>query len=84
MSKYPIDRLKHHVTGAIERGEKEPIEAIVDEEPTYSIIRFYKGEHERETIATGLTREEAKEHCSDPDTEGCNSKGKYFDGFEEE
>ena len=28
MSK-PIDRLKHHVTGAIERGEKQAIEAVV-------------------------------------------------------
>ena len=26
----PLDRLKHHVTGAIERGEKKPVEAQVD------------------------------------------------------
>ena len=26
----PLDRLKHHVTGAIERGEKTAIEAVVN------------------------------------------------------
>lgn len=25
----PLDKLKHHVTGAIERGEKEAVEAVV-------------------------------------------------------
>ena len=29
----PLDRLKHHVTGAIERGEKE---AIVEERPYFA------------------------------------------------
>jgi len=29
MTKKPLERLKHHVTGAIERGEKTAIEAVV-------------------------------------------------------
>tara|TARA_B110000483_G_C17848841_1_gene409553 strand:+ start:128 stop:382 length:255 start_codon:yes stop_codon:yes gene_type:complete len=48
---------------------------------TYSIIRFYReGETENKTIKTGLTLEEAQEHCQDPDTE-C---AEYFDGYEGE
>jgi len=48
---------------------------------TYKIVRFYKDEDkESEIIKEGLTMEEAKEHCSSPDTEGDG----WFDGFEEE
>lgn len=37
---------------------------------TYEIIRFYAPGIDRpnETIQTGLTLEEAQEHCNDPDT----------------
>lgn len=34
---------------------------------TYKIVRLYfESEWERETIDTGLTLEEAQEHCSNP------------------
>jgi len=48
----------------------------------YNIIRFYKDSshpNHREVIDSGLTLEEAKEHCNDPET--CE-EGVYFDGFE--
>tara|TARA_R100000152_G_C6781189_1_gene215182 strand:- start:5531 stop:5677 length:147 start_codon:yes stop_codon:yes gene_type:complete len=46
---------------------------------TYKIVRFrFDGDHK--TIKTGLSLEEAKEHCNDPDTEGEG----WFDGFVEE
>lgn len=46
---------------------------------TYRIVRFHlKGA--REIIATGLTLEEAQEHCSRDDTRGDG----WFDGYEEE
>lgn len=49
----------------------------------YKIIRFYKEDGfpgpARETIKTGLTLEEAQEHCQREDTRG---KG-WFDGYEE-
>lgn len=48
-------------------------------EETYCIIRFYQ-DGRREVIKTGLTREEAKEHCQDPDSSGEG----WFDGFEQE
>ena len=51
---------------------------------TYKIRRFYKDidtpNHDVEGM-DGLTRKEAQEHCSDPDSE---EKGVWFDGFEEE
>jgi len=46
---------------------------------TYKIIRFFfKGENE--VIKTGLTLEEAQEHCSREDTHGDG----WFDGYDEE
>lgn len=50
---------------------------------TYKIVRFYAPHlhKEKEVIQTGLTLEEAQEHCSDPDT---SVKGFYFDGYYEE
>lgn len=64
-------------------------------EPTYCIIRFYQRNHPKKTIKTGLTLEEAKEHCADPETSSnrCSEEanvnhthefGPWFDGFEEE
>lgn len=61
----------------------------------YRIIRFYESANiRRRTIATGLTLEQAKAHCSDP--ESCSSTctkaagkartkrlGHWSDGFEE-
>ena len=58
---------------------------------TYKIVRFYfKGS--KRTIATGLSLEEAKAHCSDPETssETCRKwhnrqttkkRGPWFDGL---
>ncbi len=43
---------------------------------SYKIIRFNFG-GEGETIATGLTLEEAQEHCTRKDTHGEG----WFDGY---
>lgn len=46
---------------------------------TYKIIRFrFKGT--KRTIKTGLTLEQAQEHCSRDDTHGDG----WFDGYEAE
>lgn len=53
---------------------------------TYRIVRFYADDshpdHKKE-IATGLTLEEAQEHCQSPATEGrdINGKTEWFDGY---
>ena len=51
----------------------------------YKIIRFYKEDGfpgpARETIKTGLTLEEAQEHCQRDDT---REEGVWFDGYTEE
>jgi hypothetical protein len=49
---------------------------------TYKIIRFYRDSDKREVIETGLTYEEAMDHCNDPDT--SNSEEGWFDGKEVE
>jgi hypothetical protein len=61
---------------------------------TYKIIRgFFDGN--REIIATGLTLEEAQEHCRDTETSSrtCSeetlqkvgtNRGAWFDGYDEE
>ena len=50
---------------------------------TYKIIRFYAPgiDKDNETVKTGLTLEEAQDHCRDPDT---REDGVWFDGFNEE
>ena len=50
---------------------------------TYKIVRFYAPHRNQpnETVRTGLTLEEAQEHCSDPET---HLKGEWFDGYDEE
>lgn len=61
---------------------------------TYKIIRFFASKGKR-IIKTGLTLDEAKAHCKDPETSSTtctNSTGKrrtkvhgdWFDGFERE
>lgn len=61
---------------------------------TYKIIRMYF-EGGRRTIKRGLTLEEAKAHCSDPQTSSstCTTAtgkartrrmGPWFDGFDKE
>ncbi len=63
---------------------------------TYKIVRHYqRSSEERETIATGLSIEEAQEHCSDlnSSSKGCvttegvrrtTDKGPWFDGYYQE
>ena len=49
-----------------------------NEMPTYEIVRFYMEDGKPEkVILTGLTLEEAKDHCNDPGTKGYN----WFDGW---
>lgn len=64
--------------------------------PTYEIVRFFSNtERRREIIASGLTLDEAKAHCSDPETSSRTATdpakveytarvGHWFDGYEEE
>ncbi len=50
---------------------------------TYKIVRYYhpsKNKSNR-TIQTGLTLEQAQEHCQDPST---RKEGEYFDGYQSE
>lgn len=65
-------------------------------EDTYSITRmFFRDDVANRTIKTGLTLEEAREHCNDPETssstctsdEGINRTencGPWFDGYDVE
>jgi hypothetical protein len=46
---------------------------------TYNIIRF-RMDGNNEIIETGLSLEEAKEHCQNPETSGEG----WFDGYNEE
>lgn len=61
---------------------------------TYKIVRMHF-EGDTVTMQTGLTLEEAQEHCRDPETSSrtCTSEeacaytenhGQWFDGYEEE
>lgn len=61
---------------------------------TYSIWRLYMS-HPRKLVKSGLTLEEAREHCSDPETSSktCTEEeniqhteqfGPWFDGYDEE
>lgn len=60
----------------------------------YKIVRMYQRGGKR-TIETGLTLEEAQEHCRDPETSSktCTKaanvrrtaqRGPWFDGYEKE
>ena len=51
----------------------------MDDDTTYMVIRFSMTEP-KEIIKTGLTLEEAQEHCSREDTHGPG----WFDGYDEE
>ena len=63
---------------------------------TYRIIRMYANPSmSSEWIDTGLTLEEAQEHCKDPETSSKTATspslttlthlfGEWFDGYEEE
>lgn len=57
---------------------------------TYTIIR-HRAQGENEVTATGLTLEEAQEHCHDPETSSstcsedtaASEPGQWFDGYTE-
>ena len=62
---------------------------------TYAIIRMYRDSSKRDHVFTGLTLEEAREHCQDDQTSSstCTNDvglartemyGPWFDGYEEE
>lgn len=56
----------------------------VEDDKTYKIVRFYADDSHpdhRKVIKTGLTLEEAQEHCNDEDT---HEPGIWFDGYTEE
>ena len=61
---------------------------------TYKIIRFFNNAPNK-VILTGLTLEEAQEHCKNPETSSrtatglvehtlTRNLGQWFDGYEEE
>lgn len=61
----------------------------------YKIVRFYKEDHPARVIATGLTLEEAQEHCNNPETSSRTATtpaaldhterfGDWFDGYDRE
>ena len=62
---------------------------------TYKIVRGYRDSYDKQTIRTGLTLDEAQEHCRDPETssrtctepenvERTEAHGPWFDGYTEE
>lgn len=62
---------------------------------TYSIVRMFQNDHNDEIIKEGLTLEEAKTYCRDPQSssKSCTTKegmaltesmGPWFCGFQEE
>ena len=63
---------------------------------TYRIVRLYKdADIRRRVIARGLTLDEARAHCSDPETSSSTATtpeakartaklGPWFDGYESE
>jgi len=56
----------------------------MSEKATYRIVRrYFDPNHpdDRKVIEPGLTLEEVKDHCNDPDTK---EDGVWFDSFEEE
>lgn len=68
----------------------------MSEENTYKIVRYYANLHRgQRTLLTGLTLEEAKEHCNNPETssatavsrgaeEHTKTYGAWFDGWAKE
>ncbi len=62
---------------------------------TYRTVRYYKNTGPKAIINTGLTLEEAQEHCSDTESSSTTCKrdvgkehtqkyGPWFDGYEKE
>ena len=64
---------------------------------TYKIVRFYRDDEElnRTVVTRGLTLEQARAHCNDPETSSSTATsaeavartkahGPWFDGYEED
>ena len=65
------------------------------EADTYMVVRMYRDSDQREVIKRGLTLDEAREHCRDPETSASTAtsaeaqaltaeRGPWFDGYESE
>lgn len=77
--------VEHIEPGDVQLLEWAGVPEFPDDEdedaPTYRIVRFFQDRDKpKEVIDTGLTFQDAKDHCNDPDTRGDG----WFDGFEEE
>jgi hypothetical protein len=59
---------------------------MITDEKTYKIVRKHFRGPADELIKTGLTLEEAQDHCCDPTTrsEGPTRPGSWFDAYYEE
>lgn len=98
--KKQLSRLGIKVVGNYVR--KSDVKKIIAEEEeekssdkTYKIVRFYQKSHPKEVIKTGLSFEEAQEHCNDDETSSSTCEksqnvarteemGEWFDGYDEE
>jgi hypothetical protein len=60
----------------------------------YKIVRMYFDGYKQRTIKTGLTKEQAMQHCQNPETSSSTcttwigknrtkTRGEWFDAFEE-
>ena len=67
----------------------------MSEAETYRVIRMYQNTTDRDVIATGLTLDQARQHCRDPETSSSTAtspealrltaeRGPWFDGYESE
>ena len=83
--KHQRDQMRYHEKRAVK-------EYKMAQEATYRIVRFYQ-EHDSEVIKTGLSLEDARAHCNDPETSSTTASaetlrraksGEWFDGYEAE
>lgn len=67
----------------------------MSDDVTYKIVRMFRDSNKRMIVKTGLSLEEAQEHCRDPETSSRTATGlveqsltrnfgPWFDGYEEE
>ena len=77
---------KEQMREMCERSGLGPVDwDSIDDDPTYKVVRKWFKEKDDETIHTGLSLEEAKEHCSSDDSKGSTPDGnKWMDCFYEE